>query len=192
MSTWILSHLSSADTRLLQAMARRRGPLLTRFFRRWTHLGDAPVLVLVVAGLLLLEGLSGGGGSGARWDSTAGWTPPSRTAALALGLAFLASQLLKRWISRPRPSLPVGLQSLVEPPDRFSFPSGHAAASLAVGLVLAMALAPGAGGWVGGCVLVGALLVGVSRCYLGVHYPGDVVAGWALGAGAVGVVMLGF
>ncbi len=66
-------------------------------------------------------------------------------------------------------------------PDRFSFPSGHAASSLALALsaaaYLPAPLAAAITGW--------ALVTGISRCYLGVHYPGDVVAGWALAWGAV-------
>ena len=88
---------------------------------------------------------------------------------------------MKRTIDRPRPRLPVGTALLLEPPDRFSFPSGHAAASLSVGLPIAGALPPE----VGGMVIAVALLVGLSRCYLGVHYPGDVLMGWLLAAGAV-------
>jgi undecaprenyl-diphosphatase len=60
----------------------------------------------------------------------------------------------------------------VAEPDRFSFPSGHAAASMSVALgygvtfpVLAVPL------------LVLALLVGFSRVRLGVHFPGDVLVG---------------
>jgi undecaprenyl-diphosphatase len=94
--------------------------------------------------------------------------------------SHLAVQALKRTISRPRPQLPVGVISLAEPPDRFSFPSGHSAAALSVGLAVA-ALVPGA---VAPLVLALALLVGVTRCYLGVHYPGDVLAGWFLAVAA--------
>jgi undecaprenyl-diphosphatase len=72
--------------------------------------------------------------------------------------------------------MPVGCSALVHAPDRFSFPSGHAAASLSVALGLLSTVAPP----VGVALVALALLVGISRCYLGVHYPGDVVAGWAL------------
>ena len=73
----------------------------------------------------------------------------------------------------------MGIASLIEPPDRFSFPSGHASATLSVALPLFLGL-PIA---VGGLVLALALVVG--RCYLGVHYPGDVVVGWALSTASV-------
>ncbi len=87
-------------------------------------------------------------------------------------------EVLKRVFTRERPELPVGFHWLVTVPDRFSFPSGHATAGLAMALPLAASLPlPVAAG-----VLGLGLLVGVSRCYLGVHYPGDVLAGWALAA----------
>jgi undecaprenyl-diphosphatase len=66
--------------------------------------------------------------------------------------------------------------SLIDAPDRFSFPSGHAAASLCVALGLASVLPA----FFAGLALGIGLLVGISRCYLGVHYPGDVLAGWIL------------
>ena len=62
----------------------------------------------------------------------------------------------------------------MEPPDRFSFPSGHATAGLAVAFPLYFALPPLAAV----IVLCLGLAIGVSRAYLGVHYPGDVLMGW--------------
>lgn len=49
---------------------------------------------------------------------------------------------------------------------------------------------PNLGGVVGVVALVLGLLVGVSRCYLGVHYPFDVLAGWSLAVATVGGVLL--
>jgi undecaprenyl-diphosphatase len=170
-TAWIL-RIGAADERLLVAVALRRRPWLTRFMRIYTRFGDAPVPVGVAA-LLLLGAVPGLEGAGIQ-------------AAVSLALAFTVSQVLKRWISRPRPDLPVGLRFVIEPPDRFSFPSGHATASLAVALPVAMAFG---GGLLLPLVLAPALLVGLSRCYLGVHYPGDVMAGWGIAVGSALVTM---
>ena len=62
-------------------------------------------------------------------------------------------------------------------PDRFSFLSGHAIASLAVALSYGVGFPPLAAPLVG----LG-LLVGWSRVVLGVHYPGDVLAGQLIAA----------
>jgi undecaprenyl-diphosphatase len=63
----------------------------------------------------------------------------------------------------------------IREPDRFSFPSGHATASLAVALAYAMVFPL----WAGPLLLL-ALLVGFSRIRLGVHYPSDVLVGQLL------------
>jgi undecaprenyl-diphosphatase len=98
--------------------------------------------------------------------------------AFALAFSFLVSQVLKRSFSRTRPDLPVGINSLIQAPDRFSFPSGHATAAIAIALPLAVVLPF----YVGVPVLALGLAIGLTRCYLGVHYPGDVVAGWSIAA----------
>lgn len=159
--------LGRHDERALHALVLRRRRPLDPMMHRVTHLGDASFTV-AAAFLLLLVGL------------------PEPTFALVTSHA--AVQCLKRCIHRPRPQLPVGADYLVAAPDHFSFPSGHSAAALSLVLplmaVLPLPLALGALGL--------AVLVGVSRCYLGVHYPGDVLAGWmlaALGALAAGWVL---
>ena len=89
---------------------------------------------------------------------------------------------LKAFYARPRPTVVPHLTSF----GASSFPSGHsmlaAVAYLTMGAVLArLAQGRGAKGYfltVGAAL---ALLVGLSRVYLGVHYPTDVLAGWTLG-----------
>jgi undecaprenyl-diphosphatase len=65
--------------------------------------------------------------------------------------------------------------SLVADPDRFSFPSGHAAAALSVALAYAVV-------WPSLAlpILALAMAIGGSRVALGVHYPGDVAMGQAI------------
>lgn len=69
-----------------------------------------------------------------------------------------------------------------------SFPSGHAALSAVVYLTLGTILAgstdkPSLRAFYLGTAIFLTLVVGISRLYLGVHYPTDVLAGWALGVG---------
>lgn len=99
-----------------------------------------------------------------------------------LAVSHLAVQLVKRTVSRPRPSRTSAHAAIIADPDRFSFPSGHSAAAMSVAFAYAMAY-PG----LAAPILVVALIVGLSRVALGVHYPGDVLVGQmlALLAGAV-------
>lgn len=95
--------------------------------------------------------------------------------ATALLLSHLAVQLIKRRILRERPVPARHGRSLVGVPDRFSFPSGHACAAMSVAFAYGMAFPVFAVP-----LIVMAVVVGMSRVRLGVHYPGDVLAGQAL------------
>jgi undecaprenyl-diphosphatase len=158
----LLFKIRSFDERLLAAVVVRRKDWLDRSMIMVTHLGGATFTILF--SIFLATGLIPGAG------------PVGRLAIQTLALSHIAAQLLKRTVTRSRPQLPVGFAFLAEPPDRFSFPSGHATAALAVALPLAAVLGPVASV----LILALAILVGVSRCYLGVHYPGDVFIGWVL------------
>jgi undecaprenyl-diphosphatase len=159
--TELILRLTHHDERVLKALLLRR--------RRWadavlglvTHLGGAVVSILV---------------SVTTWLAVPSLSRAGLLAVFALTLSHGLVQLIKRTVSRPRPQMPPGLEALVRAPDRFSFPSGHSAAALSVGLPLAFTIG-GVWGWM---ILGLALTIGFSRAYLGVHYPGDVVAGWLL------------
>ena len=110
----------------------------------------------------------------------------ARLALVTLVVSHLVVQLIKRTVGRPRPSRWTSYVNLVTEPDRFSFPSGHAAAAMSVAFAYAVVF-PG----VAFPVVAIAALVGMSRVCLGVHYPGDVFAGQtiALATGALVVAV---
>jgi undecaprenyl-diphosphatase len=93
-------------------------------------------------------------------------------ALFTLAASHAIVQLVKRTVGRPRPSRATDSIAHIVEPDRFSFPSGHAAAAMSVAFIYAMAFPS-----IAVPLLVLAGIVGMSRVVLGVHYPGDVLAG---------------
>lgn len=170
----LLGRLSHADERLLVGLLLRRRPTADRAMRLVTRLGNVEVVSPLTLALALgIFPSVGKAGAVALWS---------------LASSQLVVQLIKRRVCRRRPQLPVGLAFLIEPEDRFSFPSGHAAAGLSVALPMALAV----GGVFGAAILLLGATVGVSRCYLGVHYPGDVLVGWGLASlGFVSALLVG-
>lgn len=108
----------------------------------------------------------------------------ARQALGTLVLSHLVVQLVKRTVGRPRPSRGLTVEALIAEPDHFSFPSGHSAAAMSVALMYGLAFPA-----LALLLLPLALLVGFSRVVLGVHYPGDVLAGQAI-AIATGLMVL--
>jgi undecaprenyl-diphosphatase len=151
------------------------------FLRDCTALGDAGVLTiitLIVIGFLLLQGK----------------TRVTVMVVIAVAGAMLLSTMLKRGFDRPRPALvPHDVRH-----DSASFPSGHAMLAAVVYLTLGALLARVQPRrrlkiYVLSVAVLLTVLVGCSRVYLGVHWPTDVLAGWAAGAAwALGIWGMAF
>jgi undecaprenyl-diphosphatase len=130
-----------------------------------------------IAGLSLLSFAVVGHLLLARKPHAAAFISASVGGALALSLA------LKRSFNRPRPDLVPHLSEVLTS----SFPSGHSMLSAAVYLTLGALLARlqtslVLKAYILSWALFAAFLTGVSRVYVGVHWPTDVLAGWAAGA----------
>jgi undecaprenyl-diphosphatase len=146
---------------------RHASPGLTELMRLASYVGETvPLLVLsVLAFAVLLAAHS------------------SRAAAffaITMGGAFVLDATLKLAFHRPRPPAFFGTPE----PGSYSFPSGHAIfAACYFGILAAFAAARFRGRaarilvWSSAAIIAG--LIGYSRIYLGVHYPSDVVAGYA-------------
>ena len=101
---------------------------------------------------------------------------------LAVSLGTVLSNTLKFLVARPRPELVAHVVQV----QTMSFPSGHAMLSAVTYLTIGALLAYDQSGirvktYILGVAIFLSLLVGISRVYLGVHYPTDVLAGWAIG-----------
>jgi len=113
------------------------------------------------------------------------WRRNRREALLWVGLGlstYVLQEGLKLLFDRPRPAL---WEGPVPMPESFSFPSGHAVAAATFYTLLARAIAihfpdHARAAYIGGGIV--AFYVGFGRLYLGVHWPTDVLAGWAIGA----------
>ena len=104
----------------------------------------------------------------------------------------ILNMLMKLQFARPRPDVVPHLSEVVT----YSFPSGHAAMSAIVYLTIGLLLfefvtATRARLYCLAVAMLVTLLVGSSRVFLGVHYPSDVLAGWATGISWVALCWVG-
>ena len=153
-------------------------PWLEGAVRDITSLGSASVLVLITAAMIIYLLLI-------RRPGTA------LLIFVAVAGGQVLSSLLKVGVDRPRPELVSHLVSETS----LSFPSGHAMLSAVTYLTLGSLAARFLHGratkiYVLSLAVLTAVLVGVSRIYLGVHYPTDVLAGVGLGIVVAAVPLL--
>lgn len=157
----IITTINSIDAQLLLWLHEAlRTPMLTVFFKFITTLGDGGMIWIILS---------------------LGLTIPKKTRKIGimgicalLGSLLINNMLLKNLVARARPfDTWEYIVPLIARPSGLSFPSGHTASSFACASVLFRKLPKKYG--VPAIVL--AVLIAFSRLYLGVHYPGDVLAG---------------
>jgi undecaprenyl-diphosphatase len=162
----LLSRIDARDRELFARWAAATDASLV--WKVLTHLGGVWCSVVAAVAPIIRGGTLGAA---------------SRHALATLVVSHVVVQVIKRTVGRPRPSSGVGCATLVVEPDRFSFPSGHAAAAMSVTFAYALAYPS-----LGVVLMPLAVLVGLSRVCLAVHYPGDVIMGQLI-ALATGVLL---
>ena len=111
------------------------------------------------------------------------WKVRALTLVAAILVTATLVMILKFTIRRARPEGEWG--QIYRKTDPHSFPSGHAARGILLG-VIGLGLGPT---WFGVLLIVWGPLVGLARIAMGVHFVSDVVAGWAIGT-AMGLITL--
>ena len=161
---------------LLWIQDNLRGDFLTPIMKVITHLGDKGIFWIVLTLALLI------------YRKT---RPLGVICAVSMVIGLVVTNLIiKNLVARIRPydiqnPLFQRLVLIVGPEHDYSFPSGHATNSLACAWVL-FRRAPRK--W-GVAALVMAILISLSRLYVGIHYPTDVIAGVLIGIGSACLAM---
>jgi membrane-associated phospholipid phosphatase len=162
----LLSGGGQIDRTIYEALYAGHRPLLFAVARAFTALGEPTVLIAAGLGAAL-------------WLWYAGRGRLGLTLLLIALLGRALSEVQKYWVARVRPDLEPHLVVV----RTSSFPSGHATSSMIFYLTVALALTMGTR-WhrpAGAIAILLSLLIGTSRVMLGVHWPSDVIGGWAFG-----------
>lgn len=147
--------------------------LLSCFLKIASRLGDWPIWVVTSLCLLVL-------GDGQSHLAVL-------AAALAVAMSIMVFMSVKNLVGRPRPcEAGGGVSPMMAAPDKFSFPSGHTMTAFAVWGAFSVGLP-----FLSPAYLATAMIIGLSRVYLGLHYPTDVLVGAFLG-GVIGVNVAGW
>lgn len=151
---------------VIVAIQTIRSPALDAFFQGITFLGDAEFYLLLAPIII--------------------WSVNYRLGA-RLGILLLLSsyinEALKNALMQPRPCEPRP-DLCIDHAEGYGIPSGHSQNAVVFWGVIAHWIGK-AWAWVAAILLM--LLIGLSRIYLGVHFPTDVLAGWAIGIVILGI-----
>ena len=161
--------LATYDTAITDYVISYRTPSLTSYFKFMTYVGDVYGYLIVLVVFLLISLLVF-----KRWKYVV-------QATLILALATISNMVLKKFIDRARP----GIEHLVSV-ETLSYPSGHAMSAMAFYGFLIFLVTKFNIQKVMKYVLIIALTViilsiGISRIYLGVHFPSDIAGGFIAG-----------
>ncbi len=157
-----MTEILDAGVELIQWLEAYRSPALTRFLMVVSDLGSTVGYLLMLP--IIWWGFS--------------WKVGARIF-VALVLSVYINSLVKDVVAQPRPFVYTDEVTNLRTPGEYSFPSGHAQQAALFWGLLALHFRKR---WFTGVAAALILLIGFSRVYLGVHFPSDVVAGWALGA----------
>lgn len=152
-------------------LARPRAPQMAKVSRYISRIGDGGFYLALAVLLALYE-------------------PQFGAIFLSIGLLAYAIELpvyllLKNTIKRDRPCDSLPFEAYIKPSDKFSFPSGHAAAAFVFATLIAHFYPT-----FDVFAYMLALMVGISRILLGVHYPTDIVAGAVLGMSCASLALI--
>lgn len=161
----MLETIQAIDGAALLAIQDIRVEFLNPVVEAFTSMGNLGLLFIVLSVLMLFG----------KKTRKAGFF-----ALLAMLFGMLCTNVtLKHLVARPRPWLDVpGLIHLVNEPDPNSFPSGHTCAAFSACMVWAEVLKER---WQKWAAVILAFCMGLSRLYVGVHYPTDVLVGAIVG-----------
>ena len=154
------------EFQILDSLQKIHTPTLTAVMKVITTMGDAGIIWIMLAAVLIL-------------------IPKTRKTGIVVAIALLldliiCNGLLKNLVARTRPyDIQTAVKILIRKPADYSFPSGHTAAAFAATMGLYFAKDRDKRLWIPALGL--SVLIAFSRMYFYVHYPTDILGGAVIG-----------